>query len=310
MNEKSNVTINKITDYTPTEETPTNVCISGHITELKAIQRENNNTLKYIKRINADEYVDKRTGEVKQYVHHEHDENYHIKNLNRSLDKLRKLINTNFTGMINELHITLTYAEKTTDFDKVNNDFKKFWNKLKYHYSNLEFIRIIEPHADGAFHIHVLVKSNEFKKLFIPKNELLSLWGHGFVYVVRTEGNDNIGLYFTPKMKKSDKDEIGRKRIMKSERYLFYPHNKRIYSSSKGIKQPTKFKTTYEKALKLVDEKNLVYSNVIEIKIQNEDSDELKTVNRIATYEYNSKRNKNGIKYKPTEISSNDKDGE
>ena len=65
-----------------------------------------------------------------------------------------------------------------TDFDKASKDFKRFWEKLHYHYPDLEFIRIIEPQHTGSWHIHALLKSNNYENLSISHEQIEKLWGH------------------------------------------------------------------------------------------------------------------------------------
>jgi len=294
------VTAKAIDNFTPDDNAITHVCISGNVTELRAMDRSYNN-LRHIKRINQNEYYDTRTGEVKEYQHREQNR---PRNMNRSFERLRQLINTNFTGEINERHITLTYAEIMTDFDKASMDFKRFWEKLHYHYPDLEFIRIIEPQQTGSWHIHALLKSKNFRNLSIPLEQLETLWGHGFVRKTTTLGCDNVGAYFTALLKNLDvfeddtKEETDRQYIVKNARLRFYPPNKRFYGYSKGIVQPTRFKTTYKEALKFVNEKNLTYSSATEIILTYDNPEENVTVNRIARYQFNKKR----IMYNPKKI--------
>ncbi|MBQ9078953.1 MAG: hypothetical protein IJY29_05215 [Ruminococcus sp.] len=300
MNKNFKVTAKAIDNFTPDDNAITHVCISGNVTELRAMDRSYNN-LRHIKRINQNEYYDIRTGEVKEYQHKEQNRS---RNMNRSFERLRQLINTNFTGEINERHITLTYAEIMTDFDKASMDFKRFWEKLHYHYPDLEFIRIIEPQQTGSWHIHALLKSKKYSNLSIPLEQLETLWGHGFVRKTTTLGCDNVGAYFTALLKNLDvfeddtKDVTDKQYIVKNARLRFYPPNKRFYGYSKGIVQPTRFKTTYKEALKYVNEKNLAYSSASEIILTYENPEENVTVNRIARYQFNKKR----IKDNPSEI--------
>ena len=300
MNKNFKVKAKAIDNFTPDDNAITHVCISGHVTELRAMDRSCNN-LKHIKRINRNEYLDTRTGEVKEYQHKEQNR---TRNMNRSFEKLRQLINANFTGKINERHITLTYAEKMTDFDKASIDFKRFWEKLHYHYPDLEFIRIIEPQQTGSWHIHALVKSKKYGNLSIPLEQIEKLWEHGFVSKRTTIGCDNVGAYFTALLKNLDvfeddtKESTDKHCIVKNARLQFYPPNKRFYGYSKGIIQPIRFKTTYKEALKYVDEKNLTYSSASEIILTYDNPEENVTVNRIARYQFNKKR----IMYKPKEI--------
>lgn len=292
MEKNFKVTAKAINNFTPDDNAITDVCISGNVIELRVTERSYNN-LQHIQRVNRDEYVDTRTGEVKQY---RHEEKNRKRNLNRSFEKLRQLINTNFTGTINELHVTLTYAEKMTDFDKASKDFKRFWEKLRYHYFDLEFIRIIEPQHTGSWHIHLLLKSKKFEYLTIPHEQIENLWGHGFVWIAKTIGCDNVGAYFTALLKNinafenDSAERTDKKCIIKNGRLQFYPPNKRFYGYSKGIVQPAKFRTSYKEALKLVDEKNLTYASATEINLTYENSEENVTVNRIGRYQFNSKR--------------------
>lgn len=200
MNKNFEVTAKAINNFTPDENAITHVCISGNVTELRTMDRSYNN-LRHIKRINQNEYCDIRTGEVKEYQHREQNRS---RNMNRSFERLRQLINANFIGEINERHITLTYAEKMIDFDKASMDFKRFWEKLHYHYPDLEFIRIIEPQHTGSWHIHALLKTKKYGNLSIPHEQIETLWGHGFVRKTTTLGCDNVGAYFTALLKNVD----------------------------------------------------------------------------------------------------------
>lgn len=290
------VTAKNIKNYKPPDNTVTDVSISKHIVEMRVMQRRCCN-LRTFKRLNKEEYVDLRTGEVKQYRHQQNKKNP-IRNLNHAFDRLRQLINANFTGEINELHVTLTYAEKMKDFDTVSNDFKKFWIKLRYHYPDLEFIRIIEPQYTGTWHIHVLLKSQQYMYLTIDKQELESLWNHGFVWVGKITDNDNIGAYFTALHKNintfedDSKERSGRRCIVKNARLQFYPPNKRFYSYSKGISKPKIFRTTYGNAMKLVKMENLTYSSAKEICVTDLETNREMTVNQIGRFQFNAKRNR------------------
>ena len=294
------VTTKTIENFTPADNALTHVIISGNVIELRVMERSYDN-LKHIQRVNRNEYLDTRTGEVKEYQHREQNR---TRNMNRSFERLRQLINTNFIGEINERHITLTYAEKMTDFDKASIDFKRFWEKLHYHYPDLEFIRIIEPQHTGSWHIHALLKSKTYANLSIPHSQIENLWGHGFIRKTTTIGCDNVGAYFTALLKNLDvfendsKKKSDYKHVVKNARLQFYPPNKRFYGYSKGIIQPTRFKTSYKDALRFVDEKNLTYASTTEINLTYENLEENVTVNRIGRYQFNKKR----IKYNPCKV--------
>lgn len=291
---KPKVTAKEIYNYSPHENAWTEVCFSGNVVELKVLERKAHNNLSHIKKLNKHEYYDTKTGEVKQYRHEKREKNP-VRNMNRSFEKLRQLINTNFTGAINELHITLTYSEKMNDFDKASKDFKRFWEKLHYYYPDVEFIRIIEPHQSDSWHIHLLLKTIKYGNLRIEQKEIETLWEHGIVKIKKTTGYDNVGAYFSVQLKHhAPIAETIDKQHAKSERLLFYPPNKQFYGYSKGIAKPIIFCTTYQEALKLVDEKYLIYSSSMEIDLEYENADEKVTVNRIHRRQYNKKRTRKG----------------
>ena len=186
--------------------------------------------------------------------------------------------------------------EKMEDIDKVSKDFKRFWEKLHYHYPDLEFIRILEPQHTGTWHIHVLLKTNCYQKLEIPKQVVETLWGHGFVRVVKIRDNDNIGAYFSAHQKDvnafdaESEEQTDRKCIIKGARLQFYPPNKRIYSCSKGIEKPKKIRTTFSEALQLVDVEHLVFSSSMEITVTDTETGSETIVNQIGRFQFNSKR--------------------
>ena len=295
MDKKIKVMTKVAINTKPDDNTMTKVCVTNHITEMKTVNNSHN-VLSRFKRLNNDEYVDKETGEICQYQHKEKSK---ARNLNNSFERLRQLINANFTCSINELHVTLTYREKMDCFDTVSKDFKKFWGKLRYHYPDLEFIRIFEPQHRGSWHIHLLLKCSTFTNLFISKDEIEKLWGHGFAKVTKIKGNDNIGAYFTAFLKdidafeKDDTEASDRKLIVKQARLQFYPPDKRFYGNSKGIKKPSTFNVPYGRAKELVNSKDLCFQSAISVVITNIETNEEKVVNTIFRQQFNSKRKKN-----------------
>lgn len=296
MKNNKKVTTTIVTNYSPSDDAVADVTISGNVIEIKVLEHFSSN-LSNSKRISKDYYVDTRTGEVKEYHHNKGNSNS-IRNMNKAFEKLRLLINTNFTCAINELHVTLTYADKMDDFDIASKDFKRFWEKLHYKYPDLEFIRVIEPQHTGTWHIHVLIKSAKFEYLTLPKDELEKLWGHGYVWITKIKDNDNIGAYFTTYHKdvdvleKNTPEPSDRKCIVKGARLKFYPPNKRFYSYSKGIKKPVRIRTTYGEAKKMVNLNDLVYEITNKITVTNTKTGREVATNHVMRLQLNSKRKK------------------
>ena len=132
-----------------------------------------------------------------------------------------------------------------------------------------------------------MLKTIKYGNLRIEQKEIETLWEHGIVKIKKTTGYDNVGAYFSVQLKHHAP-------IAKSERLLFYPPNKQFYGYSKGIAKPIIFCTTYQEALKLVDEKYLIYSSSMEIDLEYENAGEKVTVNRIHRRQYNKKRTRKG----------------
>ena len=180
--------------------------------------------------------------------------------LRKKFVDLRQLIATNFSGAENEIFLTLTYAEQTNDPVKIHSDFKNFWLRLKrdpkYIDKDLGYIVIVEPHASGNWHMHMLLKSMDAKSLREANYDALGayihkIWREG--YVTAEELNcDHIGAYFIAYLSgmeltasevekyKDEHDIIEKngKKYIKGERLKYYPEYMKVYRQSDNIKKP------------------------------------------------------------------------
>jgi len=257
------------------------VTTMNHIIEVQYMEKQN--TTAHIQKLDAYRYVDLRDGEIKEFERTEH-RGQGENSLRKTFKRLRELINANFVGSPNELFVTLTYRGdlQTSDTKRVYLDFNKFIKRLKYRYkgiSTIDYINILEPHASGNFHMHVLMCFNDLEKVYIP-NEVDStgnsvnapmrdIWGNGNVTISSLKAVDNIGAYlsayltdiqvsddFTASSSSTEvleKEVNGRKKkFVKGGRLMFYPTGVNIYRKSKGIKDAETEKMTYKKAQKKV----------------------------------------------------------
>ena len=240
---------------------------AGNITEIMCAEKTN--TQCPILRVNKDNYVDKRTGEVKNFNHIEsraEDKN----SVRVSLTKLRDIINANITNPDYCRWVTLTYAENMTDDKRLYSDFKKFIMRMRSRNYIFEYI-VAMPQGRGAWHAHLLMIFDK-KAPFIPNNQLEEIWGHGFVKIKALSDIDNIGVYLTAYLgdmeldeaiknglsvdKSSVKevevlDESGKKiakSIVKGARLSLYPPKFHIFRKSRGIKLPDISYTSYSEA--------------------------------------------------------------
>lgn len=235
----------------------------GNIVEVVTSNRTPNNLSKF-KKLNKFQYVDCRTGEIKQYKHNTNRSNS-FNTVKKSLTNLRRIINYNFIGDSSEKFLTLTYSTLMTDTNKLYRDYQNFIVALRKHYT-VEYICIVEPQTSGSLHCHVLLKSFVEKKLFIPIALINRLWKHGYAFIKRISSIEKFGFYFSIKLSNSydnceyaDKTNIP-KSVIKGERLHYYKTGFKIYRCSRGIKRPSAMRMSYGEAKKLTADMRCCYS--------------------------------------------------
>lgn len=241
----------------------------GHLIEVQHMVKRN--TECHIRKIDADRYIYLETGEIFDFEKSENRSD-NENSLRKTFKKLRHLINTNFTGKPNELFVTFTFAKDSFDNKMIYEDFDKFMKRLRYRYKDsttIDYLNVVEPHASGQWHSHMLIRFNDLKKIYIPNKEMAELWSHGYVRIKSLKDVDNIGAYvsayladldvpdnFEPKNGSTKivvKEVDGKqKKFIKGGRLQFYPPGMNLYRKSKGIVSPTTENMTYKNAQKKV----------------------------------------------------------
>lgn len=294
----------------------------GHLKEVQYLQHKNNSAT--IIKVDKDSYYVVNTGEIKGFKHIETRKDS-FNSLRQTFKKLRYLINANFIGAPNELHITLTYADNMTDTKQLYNDFDRFIKKLKYKYKDtttIDYINVIEPQGRGAWHCHLLLRFNDLPKIYIDNKELATMWCKGFVTIRSLKDVDNIGAYLSAyladldvyaddkgilqvgeetyqymakggelgqivnKITIDDNGQAVTKKVVKGGRLHLYPPGTNIYRKSKGIKEPDREVMTYRKFKKKVGSAKPTY--VSGLQLISEDDKEFE--NTIIYEQYNLKR--------------------
>lgn len=133
--------------------------------------------------------------------------------LKNSKKKVTLLAKRNFPYFA--LCATMTYEEPEFDLYKVQDDFSKFRDKVKYRFPNCKYLAVYEPHEKGNWHIHMIYSNAKG----LTRELLEKLWGHGFIYI------EEFTSLAAPYLIKVD------------DRLKFYPTGARIYSASKNLKQ-------------------------------------------------------------------------
>lgn len=237
-----------------------------------------------IEKLSADLYTDKRTGEIKEFQHHDSRASDKA-SVSQSLRKLRDLINANLENPETALWVTLTYRENMTDPARLYENYRRFWQRLKYYlnkqgHPHAEYIIAAEPQGRGAWHLHCLFLFPG-KATFIPNAEISRIWGHGFTKVQSLKGVGNPGLYLTAylgNMELSEAVSAGQfkagqlaeskdksKAVIKGARLNLYPPGFNLYRFSRGIKRPEVWQTTEREAQAEISGMPLTYEKTISI---------------------------------------------
>ncbi|MDU4936622.1 MAG: hypothetical protein E6X43_15065, partial [Peptostreptococcaceae bacterium] len=172
----------------------------GNIIEVMHSERTNHKI--YIKKISDSEYIDLRTGEVKQCEKIDN-RACNLNSVRQSLGRLRDLLNTNIKDPSHCRWVTLTYKENMTDPKRLYEDFKKFNMRMRYNGYKYEYIVAMEPQGRGSWHAHLVMIFDD-KAPYIkndsedPKEFTMeSAWGHGYTKTKKLEDVDNVGAYLT-----------------------------------------------------------------------------------------------------------------
>lgn len=270
----------------------------GNITEIMYSEKINHQI--YIKKISDTEYIDLRTGEVKQ-CNKIANRSQNINSIRLSLGRLRDYINTNVIDVKKCRWVTLSYAENMTDTKRLYIDFDKFNKRAKYYLSkkgySYEYIVAMEPQGRGSWHAHLLMIFDQQAPFIKNDSEdpneitMASLWGHGFTKTKKLDKVDNVGAYLTAYLGDIDFQEYKdlteeekkgmtftdikevecdgvKKSILKGARLHMYPPKFNLYRCSRGIKKPVITYETEKEAQKKVSAATLTFEKTIELNDQ------------------------------------------
>lgn len=243
----------------------------------KIVSMSNNSTSgSCIKKISKYEYIDTRTGEIKQY---DLDKPTDIKDVKRKVRKYEEIVMYNFTGGKNELFITLTCRDKITDLKVIKDRYKEFLKNIQTDYKGLECIALFETTSNSYWHIHLFLKYVDTSKvLTIPHQDLLNkYWTYGAVHIIR-----NFNTFKSLGHSKDSRQE-------KLERLTNFPKGCRMYMKTKGIKTPPKEKKPFKDCPEFKSSDYSIASAETYM-VRNEETD--KIVNAITTIMYRNNKPK------------------
>lgn len=253
--------ITRIDDVHPAPYNMVRLKKAGPILEVRYMQ---NRTEPAIVKISRDEYVEKKTGEVKPFCHTERRVDNRV-SLAASMQRLRDLLFTNVTDPRKALWCTLTYRAFPTE-KQVYEDFRRFNQRLKNyilkaHGMGYQYIACWEFQSRGSLHCHMVLIFPK-RRPFLPSSTLADLWTHGFVSVKALRDTDRVANYLCSYLtdlpleeaislgisvngstvkEVGTQDETGRKSAKyyaKGARLALYNPGFHLYRTSRGIKRP------------------------------------------------------------------------
>jgi len=122
-----------------------------------------------------------------------------------SLD-FRRIVTANLSGSERPVLVTPTYKENQCDLATGYRHFSAYIQALRYRYgATFKYIGVPEFQKRGAVHFHALFWGIP-EEVFLSERQtrtLAGLWGHGFIYLKQTDGNEKLSFYLTKYMAKA-----------------------------------------------------------------------------------------------------------
>lgn len=195
-------------------------------------------------RLDADRYMVRSTGEIRNYDHADNrSDGKAYMALRRSMRDLRDVINSNVEDPQDIQWVTLTYADNMTCVEQLYEDHRRYWQRYIRYLGGIsaprpEYITAVEPQERGAWHMHTLYFFPRGSRPWVPNDDLARLWGHGYVMIDRLRddllGVTNVGAYLTAYLT----DVVRDGKSVKGGRLHLYPPRMRYWRASRGIKRP------------------------------------------------------------------------
>lgn len=217
--------------------------------------------LNYAKKIKGDlelNYTKKIKGDIIEYVItkkidntpkkiKETDNIKKLDSLQRSARNIRNIIDNNLE--FNDLILTLTFKENMINYDIAYMEFKNFIKRLKRKFGDFEYISVKELQERGAIHYHIILFSYG-KIINMSERELIKTWGLGRCELdyVRPDNYDSLRFYFSKYLTDWQKGDL-------------IKTNRKIYSTSRGVKKIIREKTKKVDILNAIKNNNHIIIN-------------------------------------------------
>jgi len=207
------------------------IIISGNDFELYEYEKDIVTLVGGVRRKNADTYVCvgvEPSGE--DSLSNQEDEakmGKRADNARRASMAFRRIVTSNLVGAAPATLVTLTYKDNFTDLSAAYRHLTAFNQSLRYRYGKtFSYVLVPEFQKRGAVHFHALYWGLP-EELFHSEREtrvLSQLWGHGFVFLKKTDGNERLAFYLAKYFTKAFLDP----RLK----------NQKSYVASRNVKRP------------------------------------------------------------------------
>jgi len=149
-------------------------------------------------------------------------------NARRASLAFRRIVSSNLGGSSAlPILVTLTYKDNFTDLAGAYRHLTTFIQSLRYRYGkDFSYVLVPEFQKRGAVHFHALFWRLPEELLYTERETraLFRLWGHGFIFLKPTDGNERLAFYLAKYFTKAFLDP----RLK----------NQKSYVSSRNIKRP------------------------------------------------------------------------
>lgn len=279
-------------DYPIPEESIVKVMTIGNKKVVKH-SKKNASNLKSYHRKSKNEFIDTRTGEIKEY---QKNEVKGTKQIKQNMKNLEQYIQAYFHNDDNLLFLTLTCRHETTKLEKIQDYTSKFFARLRRQYPQYKFMYVykFEQQENLNWHVHIILKTEKNQKIFIPKQKLEEMWRQGWTYIEVVEnGNVREEILSDEEIEANNQNQSKSQMVtikdylIKTNQLTNVPSGTRIYGKSRNLKAPKVEKKKYKEVIEELD--NYVFESEKTILVENAEG---KILNKHKTETYRKKKDK------------------
>lgn len=193
--------------------------------------------------LSKDEYLLKKTGEVRKKVHAE-TKGQTISSVKRAFSRLYDICECNYESNDQVLFLTLTYSQMMEDEKRLRLDVAVFNKALKRMGYEYRYVWVPEKQGNGRWHVHMIMFFDD-KAPWLTNALLDSAWKKGF-WNLKRDFSDvrNLAAYICADLSWSDGGDTHK--VNKVNRLMGYSAGLHLYRCSKNIRRPVESDISYD----------------------------------------------------------------